>query len=457
MAESRTDEENTSVSGRTAPPAGSNNPAPPVRRKKRSRTGLVIGIVLLLLVVTVVVAVMQKGGEGDVFDVQVTTATPRTIIQTVTATGAIDPLTQVKISPEVSGEIVYLGVEEGAHVKKGQVLVRINPQSMIAERDESQAQISGARSRMAQSEAQLLRNQQDLVRVQALADKKLATAQELEAAQAQVKIAEADVSAAKYSVAQAEAASRRVSQSLVKTTIVSPISGVVTKLISKLGEKVVGAIQMSGTEMMTVADLSTIETVVNVTETDVVKVAIGDTADVEVDAIRGEKFRAVVTRIANSPKESGTGTQEQVIYFEVRLRFLLPDSRLRPGMTAVATIETDKKQNALSVPIQCVTTREKKEKTEDIPDKNDQVQNLNLQKKAEKPDQIVFVKQGDRVYARKVNTGIRDDQYIEITSGLKAGDQVISGSYKAITKDLKDSSHVKVIDEKKANQTKAKQ
>jgi HlyD family secretion protein len=416
-----------------------------IRRKKKGRTGLVVGIVAAIVLLTIVVLVLTKGDSGDTIAVEVTTATTKTIVQTVTATGVIDPETQVKISPEVSGEIVFLGAQEGERVQKGQVLVRINPQQMLAERDEARALIAAAQARSAQARATLLRNQQDLARLEGLHAKKLTTNQELEAAQAQVKIAAAEQDAARFQVEQMQASYRRVVESVNKTTIVSPISGVVTKLNSKLGEKVVGAIQMTGTEIMTVADLSVIEAVVNVSENDVVQVALGDVADVEVDAIPGQKFRAVVSRIANSPKQAGMGTQEQITNFEVRLRFTEPDTRFRPGMTATATIETERKQNVLAVPIQSVTTREEPDTSSTkVKIEEGEARNLALEKaqKEDLPDPVVFVRTGNEVHTRIVTTGIRDDQFIEITSGLKKGDVVVSGSYRAITKDLEDGSRV---------------
>jgi HlyD family secretion protein len=438
---------------------GSQADLPPVRRpKKKRRTGLIVSIVIAVVLLIVIGLMIAQRGKTDATVVETQPASTRTIVQTVTATGVIDPETQVKVSPEVSGEIVYLGVQEGQTVTKGQVLVRINPQSMMAQRDQELAAISTAQARAAQSKAGLLKAQQDLARLQQLFDKKLATRQDMDNAQAQVNINQAELEAANFQVAQARASYRGVTESLNKTTIVSPLSGVVTKLNSKLGEKVVGAIQMTGTEIMTIADLSVIESVVKVSETDVVQVSLGDTAEVEVDAIPNQKFRAVVSRIANSPTQSGVGTQEQVTNFEVRLRFLEPDTRFRPGMTATAVIQTDKKANILTVPIQSVTTREKKAADSTNPAQmkdRDQgtAYNVTLEKtREEKPEPIVFVKVGDLVKTRKVQTGIRDDQYIEITSGLKPGEVVVSGSYKAISKDLEDGTHVTVV----AKETNAK-
>ena len=424
-------------------------PARPARagRKKKKRKGLVIGIILaVLVIVALVIAFMPKQDAG--IAVEVETVSSHSIIQTVTATGVIDPEVQVKVAPEVSGEIIYLPVKEGDQVSKGQVLVRINPEAMLAQLDEARAQISSAQAREAQSSASLMRAQQDLGRLQQLYDKKLATTQELEGAQAQVKIGRAELDAAGFQTQQVRAGLRRVQESLNKTTIVAPMSGTVTKLNSKLGEKVVGAQQMSGTEIMTIADLSVIEAVVDVSETDVVQVSLGDVAEVEVDAIPGQKFKAVVSRIANSPKQSNLGSQEQLTNFEVRLRFVSPDDRFRPGMTATATIQTDSKNNVLAVPIQSVTTRKKEKKEEEEAVDEDAARNVKLEQaeKEEKPVPIVFVRMGDSVVSRPVTTGIRDDRYIEIVGGLKPGEVVVKGSYKAISKDLESGSRITVAD-----------
>lgn len=428
--------------------AGASGPgSTPIRKRKKKRTGLILTLLGLVVVAVVAVAMMMRGKGAEAIEVETQKVTTRTILQSVTATGVVDPETQVKISPEVSGEIVFLGAQEGEAVQKGQVLVRINPEAMAAQLDEAQAGISAAQARVAQARASLMRNEQELARVRQLFEKKLATQQDLETSEAQLNISQAEQDAARYQAQQAQAAARRVRESLSKTTIVSPISGVVTKLNSKIGEKVVGAIQMTGTEIMTVADLSVIEAVVDVSETDVVQVSIGDTAEVEVDALPNQKFPAVVSRIANSPKQSGIGTQEQLTNFEVRLRFIAPDHRFRPGMTALATIHTDRKWNVISVPIQSVTTRAKEETEEGKQEEEEDVvvTNKALEKtqRDDRPEPIVFVREGNIVRARKVETGIRDDQNIEITSGLKAGEIVVSGTYKAITKDLKDSTLVK--------------
>ncbi len=420
-------------------------PRPPRKRKKR-RTGLIVTLLIAVLVVgTVIVVMMSSSSSKDGIPVETVVVSKRSIVQTVTATGVIDPETQVKISSEVSGEIVFIGVEEGESVKKGQLLVRINPESITAQVDEARAGILGARSRESQAKASLLRNQQDLVRIQQLFERKLATQQELDAANASVSISKAELEGAQYSTRQAEAGLRRIRESLARTSIYAPISGVVTKLNSKVGEKVVGAIQMTGTEIMTIADLSVIEAVVDVSETDVVSVSLGDTAEVEVDAMPARKFVAFVSRIANSPKQTGVGSQDQVTNFEVRVRFVDPDTRLRPGMTATSTIRVASKSDVLAVPIQSVTTRDttdrKTEEEEDDVARNRAVERAQ-ELRDERPKPVVFVRQGDSVRMVTVNTGIRDNEFIEIVSGLKGGERVVSGTYKAIAKDLEDKSAV---------------
>jgi len=418
--------------------------APP--KRKRKRTGLYIGIAFALIVVVGLGWLLSQMGKGVApIEVETEKVTRHSITQTVTASGVVDPQTQVKISPEVSGEITYIGVEEGQRVTRGQVLVRISPASFSAERDEARAAIDQAKARQAQTLAQRLRAEADRDRTQQLFDRTLSSKQELETAQSQVRIAQAEETAARYAVQQAQASYRRITESLNKTTITAPISGVVTKLNSKVGEKVVGAIQMSGTEIMTIADLGVIEAVVDVSENDVVQVSIGDVAEVEVDAIPGQKFKATVSRIANSPKQQGLSSAEQVTNFEVRLRFDNPDERFRPGMTATATIETDKRANVLAVPIQSVTTRSEQVKR-DEGDESD-VRNTTLERARstaqDRPKPVVFVRVGDSVAMRPVETGLRDNQYIEITKGLREGEVVISGTYKAISKDLQAGSKVK--------------
>ena len=451
---------------KTAPPVMAAPPAQPPaksrkKKAKKKRRGLIVGVILAVLVLITVAAVMSSS-EDEGISVEVQSASYRTIIQSVTATGVIEPQTQLKISSEVSGEIVFLAVKEGDVVHQGEVLVRINPESMNAQLDQARAGISGSLAREAQATANLARAEADLGRLKQLMEKKLATAQEMDAAETQVRVARAELDAARFSTQQARAQLRQMQESVAKTTIVAPMSGVVTKLNSKLGEKVVGAIQMTGTEIMTIADLSTIEAVVDVSETDVVQVTLGDAAEIELDAIPDRKYNAIVSAIANSPKTTASAMQqEQITNFQVRLRITNPDARFRPGMTATATIQTDRADRVLSVPIQAVTAREVKdslrEEQEQVGD-DDGATNVKLDvtPKADRPPPVVFVRSGDSVIMRTVKTGVRDDQYIQIVGGLKPGEEVVSGSYKAISKELEDGSTITVTNKDKAKKAKKK-
>lgn len=443
-----------------APPVAQQPKGTKKKKGKKRRRGLIVVAVLALLVIVTVAAIVGSNKETGI-SVEVQPATNRTIIQTVTATGVIEPQTQLIISSEVSGEIVFLAVKEGDVVHQGQVLVRINPESMNAQLDQARAGISASQAREAQAQANVLRAEADLGRLTLLSDKKLATAQEMDAAQTQVSVARAERDAARFATQQARAQLRQVQESVAKTTIVAPMSGVVTKLNSKLGEKVVGAIQMTGTEIMTIADLSTIEAVVDVSETDVVQVKLGDPAEIELDAIPDRKYKAIVSAIANSPKSSVGGLQqEQITNFQVRLRVVNPDSRFRPGMTATAEIQTAIANNVLTVPIQSVTAREKKDSLREeqrrLAEEGDAAANTRLETSSRdaRPDPIVFVLAGDSVVTRVVTLGIRDDQYFEIKGGLKPQERVVSGSYKAISKDLEDGSKVTVTNAPKAGATK---
>ena len=454
----------------TAPAAGPvpvppTPPAPmPVKKKKakKRRRGLIVAIILVVLVGAIVASILGSQKEEGI-TVEVTAASYRPIVQTVTATGVIEPQTQLKISSEVSGEIVFLAVKEGDVVSQGEVLVRINPESMNAQLDQARAGISASQAREAQASANLMRAEADLGRLKQLAEKKLSTAQEMDASETQVRVARAELDAARFGTQQARANLRQMQDAVAKTTIVAPMSGVVTKLNSKLGEKVVGAIQMTGTEIMTIADLSVIEAVVDVSETDVVQVKLGDRAEIELDAIPDKKYTAVVSAIANSPKTTNSGLQqEQITNFQVRLHVTNADNRFRPGMTATATIQTARTERALAVPIQSVTARDPKDTLSDEAKEaeadDDAATNVNLDRETrdDKPVPIVFVLSGDTVIARTVKTGIRDDQYIEVT-GVKPGEKIVSGSYKAVSKDLENGSKVVLAAKDRGKGKKAKE
>ena len=410
-------------------------------RKKRRKSWWILGSLLTLIILLVVFASNQSGTEeGE--PVEVDTAVTRTIVETVTAPGTIRPSSEVVISPEVSGEVVFLGVQEGERVSRGQLLVRINPDAIRAEEEQVEAQILAARSSEASARAGLLRAEADLKRAESLRAKDLMTAQEFDAVRAEAEISRSEVEAATFRTRQAEASLRQVRESLKKTTIHAPISGVVTRLNIKEGEKVVGAIQMTGTEIMTISDLSELEAHVDVVETDVVGIDLGEEAVVEIDAFPDERFRAVVSHVANAPTQELVGAGSELTTFEVRLRILDPDARIRPGMTATATITTARRENVLSVPIQAVTIRRDEEEDDEV----DEVRDTRLQESGlpDRPEPIVFVFDNGTALPRVVQTGLRDDRYIEVLSGIPPGTPVISGPYRTVTTELDSGDVVRI-------------
>jgi HlyD family secretion protein len=380
-------------------------------------------------------------GKAAAVKVAVENAEKRTITETITANGKIQPEKEVKITPDVSGEIVELTVKEGDHVEKGQLLIRIKPDVYISQKDRSMAAISSARARLAQAEAQFIQAELSFNRTKQLYSEETISKSEYEQAEASYSVAKAEVDAAKFSVVSAEASLKEANENLVKTSIYAPMTGTVSMLLVELGERVAGTGMMAGTEMLRVADLSRMEAQVEVNENDIPRVKLGDTATIEVDAYADYKFRGVVTEIANSAKTTGVSA-DQVTNFDVKI-LVLPESYkdltdkgtvhpLRPGMSATVEIRTETKSGVVTVPIQSVTTRTDTTKIVKT------VSNEDIRT-------LVFITDGERALARDVKTGIQDNSYIEIISGVSEGDRVISAPFSAISKKLSDSSLVEIV------------
>jgi HlyD family secretion protein len=407
---------------------------------KKSRKKLIIFSVIGLFVVALGVVLFLGSRKEPVITVQVEKVQARTITQVVTATGKIQPEVLVKITPEVSGEIVSLPVKEGQKVKKGDILMKIKPDIYIAQRDQWAAGLLQAKASLSKSEPEFRR-------MQALFKKGLVSESEYD-------IARASFEANKAAYAQATASLNQANESLRKTTVLAPMNGTVSQLNSELGERVLGTVQFQGTDVMTIADLSRMESRVDVSENDVVLLSIGDTARIEVDAFPDRKVTAVVYEIANTATSKGLGTQEEVTNFQVKMRIVNADLQLRPGMSMTAGIETETRHNVLTVPIQSVTTR--MPKAEVKPGEGDgqsgavMTASTTVKKKEEnKAKEIVFVVDGGVVKAMPVKRGISDDAYMEITEGVKDSMQVVSGTYKAINRELEDGAKVRVEEQKK--------
>jgi len=386
----------------------------------------------------------------------------KTITQLVTATGKIQPEVEVKIAPEVSGEIISIPVKEGQVVRRGDLLLKIKPDSYQAQVEAQEAALRSAQSASVQNRAQLAKAENDYNRAQHLFTAHLLSEADRNAAQTNYDIAKAALQTSLFDVQRSEGALRQIRDALSKTIIYSPADGTISTLPARAGERVVGTSQFAGTEVMRIADLNNMEAVVNVNENDVVNVKPGDTARITVDAYPDRPITGIVREIASTATTKNAGSQEEVTNFEVKIRIADRSIPLRPGMSATADIETATVQNAVVVPIQSVTVRntqgnlspEERDKqaasqtTQEADNKADVTNQAMEKKKArelrEQLQRVVFIKKGDKVKLQKVETGIADNTYIEIKSGVKAGDEVVSGSYTAISRKLKDGAKVTI-------------
>lgn len=428
-----------------------------VTQKKKSKKKLYVFGGLGVIILAIILMVIFQGNKDEVVNVQTEKVEKRNITQTVSATGKIDPEFKVVITPEVTGEIVYLPVKEGQYVKKGEVLLRIKADVYLAAKERAEANLQSARASLNMRKAELDRISSEYNRVKELHSKKLASDSELETVRSQYLSSKAQYESTEALVLQNEASVREAIEQLNKTTIISPIEGTVTQLNVELGERVLGSGFSQGTNIMTVADLNNMEAIVDVDENDVVLISIGDTARIKVDAFGDRLFTGVVSQIGNSAKSSGLGTQDQVINFEVRIKLVELDKNLRPGMSCNSIIETETKQNVLAVPIASVTARrEEGMMVMGEGGEGDEVLQVKNGKKqvAEEPEEIVFVVSDSKAKTVPVKTGISDDNYIEILSGLNGGEEVVSGSYRAISRELKEGSVVKVENKKDRFQVK---
>jgi HlyD family secretion protein len=446
-----------------------------MKKKKIIRWSIVGGILLIVLLVFL----KKSGVIGPNKDIKVTTelSKKRSIVETVTANGKIQPETEVIINPDASGEIVDIFVKEGGQVKKGDLLAKIKPDIYESTYDRMEAAVSAqyatlanAKARLSQTEAQFITAELNYKRNQKLWEQKVISDAEWEGITSQFKVAKAEVEAAKQSVIGAEfgvksaqAGSKEAKENLYKTAVYAPMDGTISKLTKEKGERVAGASQFSaGTEIMRIADLQYMEVRVNVNENDVVKISLSDTAIVEVDAYPNRKFKGVVTSIANSATLSATGSfsADQVTNFEVKIRILpesysdlIPEDKpylspFRPGMSAAVEIITEKVDNALCVPVQSVTTRDDTSTSVKVVVAKNIGEDSSKNKKDKSKNYIeyVFVYENGKAVLKKVKTGVQDNMYIQITEGLSENAEVISGPFNVISKELINGTKVVKVD-----------
>jgi HlyD family secretion protein len=428
----------------------------------KKRTKILLIIVGALIALGIIGKMAGWFGKKPGVEVAVEKAELRNITEMVSANGKIQPEVEVKISADVSGEIVELHVKEGQKVQKGQHLLTINPDLIQSAADrvaaalnQTKANLANAKARENQAKANFVNAEQSFNRSKKLREQQAISAAEYDAAVAQFEGAKGELEAAKQSVFAAEfavnsaqASLKEANDNLNRTRIYAPTDGTISKLNVELGERVVGTAQMSGTELLRIANLSEMEVSVDVNENDIVRIQLNDTANVEVDAYGDRIFKGIVTEIANSSKTAGDlmNTGDQVTNFSVKIRILRSSyqdlldtaqahlSPFRPGMSATVDILTETQKNVIAVPIMAVTTRAS----------NDSTKRSDLG--IDELDEVVFVHQNGKIRKLKVKTGIQDMNHIRILEGIKVGDEVISAPYTAISKILRDSMDVIVVD-----------
>ncbi len=414
-------------------------------KKKKSKKKVIIFSAIGVLVVAIVIIGILGSSRKEIVPVQTEKVVKRTITQSVTATGTLDPEFKVTIVPEVTGEIVDLPVKEGQRVNRGNLLVKIKQDTYLAQVEQSQAGLKSAEANLAMSKAQLDKVTSDYNRAKELHAKNLESDADLETAKSSYLSSEGSYQAAQAQVANTQAQLKVQKDQLSKTTIYSPMDGVVSQLNVQLGDRVLGSFYSQGTNLMTVSDLKSMLAVVDVDENDVVLLSVGDTARIKIDAFGTKVFRGLVYQIGNTAISTGTGTQEQVVNFEVKLKFIDFDPGFKPGMSCNADIETKTLHNVLSVPIQSVTARNAMEMQQQNEESNTNTNKTTKKKEnASALQEIVFLAKNGKAKSTDVKTGISDDNYIQIKSGLNEGQEVISGPYKAISRDLHDGSDIRI-------------
>ena len=426
---------------------------------KKTLYYLIGGLVLIIVLLVVLSKAGVMGGKDEGKEVEIAKADEITIIETVSATGKVQPEVEVKISSEVSGEIIALPVKEGQSVKKGDLLVKINPDLYTSGLNRTIAGLSQTKSGLSQADAQFKEAKASYERSKGLFEKGIISKSEWDKAISAYEVAQANKQAAYYNVQSASATVREAQDNLGRTTIYSPADGTISVLSVELGERVLGTQQMTGTEILRVANLDNMEVEVDVNENDIVKISVGDSAKVEVDAYLKKEFKGIVTSIANSAATATTA--DQVTNFKVKVRILKESyqdlvegkpagySPFRPGMTATVDIITKRKEKVIGVPISAVVV---KSDTSSVKTPlGDKPKADKVKPKTDKKFECVFVRENGKAKLRVIKTGIQDDTNIEVTQGLKKGDEVIVGPYTTETKDLNPGDVVTQSKDKKSS------
>jgi len=447
-------------------------PVPPVlpaprKRKSRAKLWIIIGSIVALAVVLLVVTKAKSGGQQATV-VTVEKAQVRTITQLVTATGKVQPETEVRISSEVAGELIEIPVLEGQTVKKGDVLARIKADFYQAQVDQAEASLGATRAASVLSRARLVKAQSDFKQSSQLWEKQLISEAEFVSAKSSLDVAQADYDSSLAQIRRSEGSLNQVKDQISKTTVFAPMDGTISSLTSKVGERVLGTGQFAGTEIMRLADLNSMEVRVKVNENDIVNVKLNDKTTIAVDAFPARRFKGAVREISSSALSIGgagsnaaaqaASASDEVTNFLVKIRITEVESQLRPGMSATIDIETQTVENVVSVPVQSVTVRAdggktseemKAEKAKEMKERSGNDLEVAKEKDMAKRDRekykrVVFIREGEKVRMAPVETGIADNSFMEIKSGVKEGEEVVSGTYKAISQLLKNDMTVRI-------------
>jgi HlyD family secretion protein len=449
----------------------------------KKKTNKLLYILIGAIVILVIFAAIGKKagwiGKQKEIEVELAKAGMETIVEKVSASGTVQPVTEVILSPDVSGEIIELWIEEGDSVTQGQQLLKLRPDNYISTVDrmranlnQMKANLADAKARKARAQAQYDRSSYEYERNKQLKDENVISEADYQLAEANFKVAKSDVEsaeqgemAARYNVQSAEAALQEALENLRRTTIYAPVNGTISKLSVEKGERVVGTEMMTGTELLRIADLNEMEVRVDVNENDIIRVSEGDTAIIDVDSYTytGKKFRGVVTAIANTANDKTS--PDAVTEFEVKVKILNESYRdlqeqgtqypFRPGMTASVDIVTEIRENVLGVPLSAVTTRNpnsQKEGEEGEPEKEEETKNTSITE-TEEDIEVVFVNDNGMAKMIPVKTGISDYDNIEILEGLESGQEVVTGPFVVVSKRLKDGDRIKSREEEKSEKT----
>jgi HlyD family secretion protein len=399
---------------------------------------------------------MKKNSNTEI-EVETAKVQKRNITKIVSSVGKIQPETEVKVFSETSGELINLNAKEGDFVSSGFILAKIQPDIVQSQMENANAVVEASKNEIEVAKAGLEKAQIDIDRAKKLFEKKYIPENDVIVAQTTFNQAKANLDAAKSRLNQSIASAKQIRFSAVRTTVYAPMNGTVTKLSVKKGEKVLGQAQFQGTELMRVSDLNVMNAEVDVDESEIINVKLGDTAKIEVDALPDQVFKGIVIEIGNAAKTAEVATQDQVINFKVKVRIIDPSKKFRPGMSCNVDIVTETKYNVVTVPLISVTS--KKDTTQKIASPSD-VDNGNIDAEAKKnqkvkPTSYVYIKQKDNtVKLRKVVVGINSQDFIEIKSGLNEGEEIVSGPYSAVNKELKDGAKIKLANAKEEKKSK---